>query len=200
MTYPLPPCRPADNPFRSECVDSLPFRPRGWSWQELEERLESTRWRGAVVGPEGSGKTALLEELAARSRNEAAIVRLRRDTPRPTTAAREQLPQRLGTQHTVLFDGAEQLGPIGWWRFCRAAGTAGGLIITGHSPGRLPTLVECTSSLGLLRELVADLSPDDAESLEPILGNLFDRHHGNIRGCFRDLYDLYAGRSPRIQS
>jgi hypothetical protein len=155
------------------------------------------RWRGAVLGLEGSGKTTLLEELAARNQVEATIVRLQRDPPRPTAAARDQLPPHLSTRHMVLFDGAELLGPIGWHRFRLAARRAGGLIITGHSPGRLPTLVECTVSLELLRGLVAELAPEDATRLDPLLGDLFERHTGNIRLCFRELYDLYAGRSVR---
>jgi hypothetical protein len=186
--------RPAENPFRSERIDSLGYRLHDASWCALERALETSGWRGAVVGPQGCGKTTLLEELAARSTSEVAFVRLRRGSPATVDAALAQLPSRIGAELRIFFDGAEQLGPISWRRFARGVRRAGGLIITGHSPGRLETVFACRTSAALLRELVAELAPENVEFLEPLLDELFHRHLGNIRECFRELYDLYAGR------
>jgi hypothetical protein len=72
---------------------------------------------------------------------------------------------------------------------------AGLLVATLHRPRLLPTLIECRTDLGLLRELVAELAPADAPLLEPRLDELFERHRGNIRLCLRELYDVYAGRA-----
>jgi hypothetical protein len=93
-----------------------------------------------------------------------------------------------------MIDGAEQLGRIGWRRLLRATRPAGYLVATLHRPGLLPTLVECRTDSDLLRNLIEELVPDDAQALEPKIGELFVRHNGNIRLCLRELYDLYAGR------
>ena len=83
---------------------------------------------------------------------------------------------------------------LGWRRFLLATIRAGRLVATLHRPGRLPTLFECTTDAHLLGSLVRYLAPDDAVILEPHLAGLLRRHDGNIRHCFRELYDLYAGR------
>ena len=104
--------------------------------------------------------------------------------------------RRTAAQSDIVFvDGAEQLGPLAWWRFRRIVRQATGLVITSHRSGRLPTLIECRTSPTLLRELVTELAPDDIEKLEPRLDDLFERHKGNLRSCLRELYDRYAGRS-----
>jgi hypothetical protein len=189
-----PPCAPGDNPFRSERIDGLPFRPQDCTWQELLHRLEALHWRAAVVGPEGSGKTTLLDDLAVRSPGTAARVVLRGETVRPYATARSQLPDRITPEHVVLVDGAERIGPLAWRRLTRATRRAGGLVITAHTPGKLPTLVECQTSHPLLRDLVQELAPDDFEKLDPLLEELYHRHAGNVRLCLLELYDLYAGR------
>jgi hypothetical protein len=95
----------------------------------------------------------------------------------------------------LLIDGAERLGTFQWRRLQRRARRLGGLVITSHAVGRLPTLIECTTSLELLRGLVRELAPNELPAVEPMLGGLFERHAGNLRLCLRELYDLAAGRS-----
>ncbi len=94
----------------------------------------------------------------------------------------------------MLIDGSEQLGALAWRRFALATLRARRLVVTQHRPGRLPTLYECRTDPGLLKDLIHCLAPDDAVILEPYLPGLFHRHDGNIRSCFRELYDVYAGR------
>ncbi|HSN54305.1 MAG TPA: hypothetical protein VLT32_06515, partial [Candidatus Sulfomarinibacteraceae bacterium] len=103
-----------------------------------------------------------------------------------------RLPAALGPDHAILLDGAEQLGWWGWRQVRRATAVAGRLVITSHRPGRLPTILECRTSPGLLAELVRELDPAIGDTVD--LEALFHRHHGNIRLCFRELYDLRSGR------
>jgi hypothetical protein len=182
--------RPADNPFASRRIDGLRYRFRRGAMNDVTTALPSHGNRGAVVGPHGSGKTTLLEELAGHLSGNMVWVRLNAEIERPALTALDALNHRIGPEHTILIDGAEQLSPWSWWRIHRRIRDAGMIVITSHRPGRLPTLYECTTDLALLEELGRELAPDVAarEDLEA----LFLRSNGNLRLCFRELYDVYS--------
>lgn len=188
------PCRPADNPFASHRVEALPYRGPAMSGDDLEPRIDALGGRAAIVGTRGSGKTTLLEELGQQLPGPVIMVRLPGSDTHPYRTTIRQLPESVTSSHSILVDSAEQLGPLGWHTFLSRTRKARRIVATLHQPGRLPTLVECTTDPGLLRDLVRELSPEDAPALEPTLDALFHRHNGNIRSCLRDLYDVYAGR------
>ena len=184
--------RPTDNPFASRKIDGLEFRFSGTDWDGVLGHLVIEGGRGAIIGPHGSGKTTLLEQLAGRLADEPVWIRLNAESSRPLMTAFENLPHEIGSDNTVLIDGAEQLGPWSWWRLHRRVRNAGTVVITSHKPGRLPTLYQCATDPTLLAELVNELAPDAIDTVD--LDELFQRHNGNIRLCFRELYDLWAGR------
>ena len=186
--------RPADNPFASHRIEGLAFRHDGTTLQDLGHTLEELGGRVAIVGPEGSGKTTLLEEIAGNLGPPRTMVRIPGSCPRPWRTVRTQLPRPVTPRHAVLVDGSEQLGAVGWRRLLHRARRARCLIVTLHRPGRLPTLIECSTDASLLRDLVEELAPTDAANLESGLEDLYRRHGGNIRLCLRELYDVYAGR------
>ena len=97
------------------------------------------------------------------------------------------------TEDVLLVDGVEQLGPLTWRKLRRGSLSHAGLIITTHAPGRLPTLIECRTSVELLDEIVTELAPAEIGRLRPKLPPLFARHDGNVRLCLRELYDWHAG-------
>jgi hypothetical protein len=188
--------RARDNPFRSERVLSLRYR-LGGNWDALLARFERLGRRAAVVGPHGSGKTTLLEDLAPRLREAGFTtrpLRLDTETPRFEPGFLDRFFASLGPRDLILFDGAEQLGALAWHRFERRARAAAGLLVTQHRPGRLPTLVETSTTPELLETLVAQILGDAAE-LRPTLPALFERHQGNLRDALRELYDRYAAVS-----
>lgn len=186
-----PACRPADNPFASCRIDLLDYRFPTGTIDDLLTGLSRSDHRGALVGPHGSGKTTLLEELADRLSGIILRIRLDSEIHRPFQTAIDALPQQIGPGHSVLIDGAEQLAPWSWWRINRRIRDAGTIVITTHQPGRLPTIFECTTHPELLRELVEELAPEVVETVD--LETLFNRHNGNIRLCFRELYDRCVG-------
>ncbi|HYN20696.1 MAG TPA: hypothetical protein VE078_07040, partial [Thermoanaerobaculia bacterium] len=90
----------------------------------------------------------------------------------------------------VLLDGADLLGPLSWLRVRWCCRRAGGLVITSHRPGLLPTLLECETTPELLAEIVNELAGESTQVEE-----LFARHRGNLRTALRDMYDGYASPS-----
>ncbi|MBD3851400.1 MAG: hypothetical protein IFK93_08890 [Acidobacteria bacterium] len=188
------PHRPADNPFASHRIDGLAFRFNGPGLTALHQRLEELGGRSAIVGPKGSGKTTLLDELTVTLPGKPVQVRIGASDRNPWHTVRTQLPRPVTPDHAVFVDSAEQLGAIGWRLLLRATRHARSFVATLHRPGPLPTLIECRTDHALLRNLVEELLPEDSPVLAPGLEELFERHQGNIRSCFRELYDVYAGR------
>jgi hypothetical protein len=223
--------RARDNPFSTDRVLQVRYRPQGVTWDALMARLEAFGWRAAIVGPEGSGKTTLLEDLAPRLKargfetrwigvepverrgrrislwegpsgpDQASADKSGPDQSKATeVAGGSPLPHRgrssVGPRDVFLVDGADALSWLDWLRFKRFARRAGGLVVTTHAPGRLPTLVECATSPGLLREIVeALLGPAEAASWRDRAEEIYARHRGNLREALRELYDLHAGRA-----
>ncbi len=180
------------NPFATERLDRLAYRdpatgePIGpEELDRLLDRLEELGRRAAIVGPEGSGKTALLEALAARLALRGWRVRWSLAGPR---AAEPASPKTF-----LLVDGEERLAYRGWRRLLRAARGAGGLLVTVHLPGPLPTLFESATSPELLATLVAELTDGPSPQL-PTAASLYARHRGNLREALLELYDRCAGR------
>jgi hypothetical protein len=183
--------RARDNPFASCRVLRQRYRLDESGWALLLARLRGLRHRGAIVGPEGSGKTTLLEDLAARLESSGwRITLLRLTTEQPSLATAEW--RRLGTlegRDLVLVDGAEQLSRWPWLRLRFRARRAGGLVITTHAAGRMPTIWRCRTTPELLCELSSSLGVPLTE-LEA--QDLFRRHRGNLRDALRELYDRFA--------
>jgi hypothetical protein len=176
--------RARDNPFASGRVESLRYRlPEGVTWDGLLHRLAALRFRAALVGPHGHGKTTLLEELAPRLTARGFRVRtvtLRQDERRVNWARFRSL----GPDDILFLDGAELLGRLAWLRVRFHCRRAGGLIVTSHRPGLLPTLLECKTTPELLAGLVRELTGEELET-----GELFARHGGNLRLAFWEMYD-----------
>lgn len=189
------PTRARDNPFRTERLRQVRYRLVGLTWPELLARCETLRYRVALVGPHGSGKTTLLEDLAPHLHQRGfrtRLIRLTEDCPKLDRGSAQRVFTTLSPSDILLFDGAEQLNPLAWLWFRWRTRTAGGLIITTHRPGRLPTLLQCSTSADLLAEIAAELLASPPETLRPQAATLFAKHHGNLRNALRDWYDLVA--------
>lgn len=192
--------RPARcNPFAAGRVEALTYRfLEGLDWERLLERLAVLDQRAALVGPEGHGKTTLLEQLGVRLEERGLALRqatLRRRQRRLPREDRARLLRDLGPKDLLLIDGAQELGGWPWWRLRRRSCAAGGLLVTSHREGLLPTLLRCETSPELLEELVRELLAEEPESLDALdLPALYHRHGGNVREALWELYDRWAGR------
>ena len=185
----------SQNPFRSTRIEALSFRPQGTSWEDLLVRLKLSNYRAAIIGPEGSGKTRLLESLAeplARSGFEPYFFSAKAVHAKCPLAYIERLFRSLSDRHVLLLDGAEQLGWASWlwckWRSC----SLGGLVITAHLAGHLPTLYRSTTNCALLRDLIVELAGEEDHGILTQAEHLFVQHRGNIRLALLDLYDTAA--------
>lgn len=187
--------RARDNPFATHRVLTVRYRLQGISWPELLDRFAGLGFRAAVVGPEGSGKTTLLEDLGERLAREGFRLRLLtlgRGQGRLSPAEEESLLGDLDVRDLLLADGADQLGRLSWSRLRQRSHAAGGLLVTAHRSGLLPTLHRCITTPELLDGVVRELLAGEEPGVD--LRALFSRHRGNLRTALRELYDLYAGR------
>lgn len=183
--------RAGDNPFTVQKVRKIRYRLSGETWEGLLERLAKLRYRAAIVGPHGRGKTTLLEDLAPRLEALGFRVRcvmLHTGDRRLTREQRQVLVRQLSPRDILCVDGAEQLGRISWLALLARSQAAGGLLITSHRPGLLPTLLDCETSPELLAGIVSDLLGREAEGAE----ELFVRYGGNLREALRAMYDVWA--------
>jgi hypothetical protein len=173
------------NPFRSERIEALAYRPAspGQDLADVLERWERSGRRGAVVGPHGSGKTTLVEQLGRRIGDARWI------DVRPGMA-----PVRASA--VVLLDGLERLPWLtrrSWLAACRVPG----LIATLHRPGcGLALLLRTTTTPALLEDLVTELlgrpiDPDQRDECR----SLFAAHRGDLRKCLETLYRRRAGQT-----
>jgi hypothetical protein len=196
---------PAENPFSARQVrpGAVPFRfPAGRSAGALVERLKRNHWRGQIVGPHGSGKSALVAALVPgihEAGRKTVLIELH-DRQRRLPASLRRMPG-LEAGTVVIVDGYEQLA---WWNrvtlgwFCRRRGL--GLLVTSHASVGLPDLFRTTTSLALARQIVDQLLAEDPGAVTPgEVDERFRLHHGNMREVLFDLYDLYQRRRPQQQ-
>ncbi len=181
-----------NNPFATDRILQIRYMPQTCTWDELLSRLESLHYRAAIVGADGTGKTTLIEDIARRLTEQGLSCRsifVTMDIPAPSGQIEKILE---GDPFDVLLiDGADHLKRFVWRRIKRKINRRNmGLVITSHRPHMLPTLIECSTTPKLLKEIVAGLSRQTA-NIEPI-ENLYHRHRGNIRNALRELYDITA--------
>jgi hypothetical protein len=204
--------RARDNPFATDRVLRIRYELPDGDWPGLLARLDRLDYRAAIVGPHGTGKTTLLEDVQERLHAAGVpVVSLRLDAEHQNFA-RGTLEECFATvtqEHVICLDGAEQLTPFAWSSFKRRTLVARGLLITSHRTGMLPTLITCTTNPDLFEQIVARLlpaSPPDGTSpaspltlptpdtppTPPTPRDLFLKHDGNLRDALREMYDWYA--------
>lgn len=195
-----------ENPFKTDSVLGVRYRLRDRSWDDLFERLKKLNYRAAIVGPHGTGKTTLLEDMEPRL---VALgfrvihLRLDRETSKFEREFLRELFATLSERDVLLFDGAEQMSRMRWQRFKIRSKRAAGLIITSHRRGMLPTLIECATSSELLREIIRELLGGEARRELPDklhMNKLHTKHDGNLRDALREMYDLYAAEDFKFET
>jgi len=186
-----------DNPFCTDRVQRVRFKLPEMSWPQLMSRLAELHYRAAIVGPHGSGKTTLLEDLEPRlteCRFQPKRLRLDEDHRCFDRSFLSAFFPGLKKHDIILFDGTEQMSRLAWRRFLFLTRTAGGLIVTSHRPGLLPTLIECRTTPALFAEILDEVLDEDAPGVRANASELFRRHRGNLRDALRECYDICAAK------
>ncbi len=187
--------RARDNPFAVERIQTIRYRPLHTTFDRILARLHELNYRAAIIGPEGSGKTVLLEDLqqVLRQKGLRANLTFVNDTSHFDSPACRRLLSELTRDTLLLLDGADLIRRADWSLLKRHTIThAYGLVITSHQRGLLPTLIECSTTPALLKDIVGDLLPPSRTIPAESLDSLYQRHQGDLRACFRALYDCYA--------
>ncbi|WP_339746465.1 hypothetical protein [uncultured Rubinisphaera sp.] len=183
------------NPFATEHLLRIPYLFQNSSLDELIERFEQMGSRGALVGPEGHGKTTLQEAIAAEYERRGVKthwIRVSRDCPHLPKGIFEQLAELTAPEDLILFDGVEQISRLAWWRFRRTLKPGQACLITTHTPGWFPTLHDCVTDCLLLREIIARLPVSDIQIDSAEIDEIWLKHHGDLRQSLFDLYDRFA--------
>lgn len=213
MVESSPPALPARlNPFAMHWIEQIPYCFAAGDWSEHQERLRRMDWRGAIVGPHGTGKTTLLLELHQRfcAAIAAGLERGPDDLPvacqlltpgRGAFADPASLVERIRSAptHTLwLVDGWERLG---WWQrrtLQQACRRAAGLVVTAHRPSGMPVWIRTEPRPEILSHVLEHLSPVGPPDLQHRATVAWARHRGNMRETLRDLYNQFAGLPPAV--
>jgi hypothetical protein len=179
------------NPFSTRFVrpGAIPYQfENGQSVKNLIDRLQQHGCWGQIIGPHGSGKSTLLATLLPDLNARGPVVMVELHTNQ------RGFPQLPWTRDGVLLvvDGYEQLS---WWmrkrieRQCRKWDR--GLLVTAHKNLGLPTL-SCTNVTPAMASMLIDrlLQQNGRTLIEKLdLSRRLDRHRGNLRELFFELYD-----------
>lgn len=187
------------NPFRSSAIAKVRYRMDAAERSRLITRLQQHEWLGSIVGPEGSGKTTLMEDLESTvcdAGRQVVWIHLNREsTAEERRIAVRQILQ-LGAAQCCFLDGGEVLGRLNWWKLSRCSKhLQGGLLATLHKPRFLPVTFATTTDAETciaLAQLLAGQMWD--EEIAHVAREAFAEQNGNAREVFRTCYHYYASR------
>lgn len=180
------------NPFRSSCVDQLRYALPADTLEALVDHALSESC-SCLLGPKGTGKTTLLEDLDPHLQQrgrETHWIRLTLESTQADRAAAIAEIHSLGPQHACLFDGAEVLSFWQWRRACRTARSNGfTLIATLHRKRSVPILRHTQADWPLMEQFVRQLAGKHySDQLLEHAQQAFQANHGNMREVFRACY------------
>lgn len=181
----------SENPFRSEAVAKLRYRMPPQQLAALANQVVTQTRQCSIVGPHGTGKSTLLEDLQPHLTQHGLQIRhhyLNVQTSRQQRhATLKQIKQANYTPNQcTLLDGGEVLGPFQWRQLLQHIRQHNNhLITTLHRPRKLPILHKTQTDWATAQELIQQLTHHD---LEHIAHTAFKQNQGNIREVFRACY------------
>jgi len=194
------------NPFSTRFVQpgAIPWLATDTSIDSLLFRLYDAGNRAIICGPHGSGKSTILSHLASVAQRKGLKVHCLRirswiDAIRVMRVFATINPK----QSLVSVDSWERLGFFGWF-LCQFADFRGlCVVVTVHKRpwwNNWPVLLHMKADDKTFRLLVDELMTKYAGSKTiefsgAMLRDVFQRHSGNLREGFFELYDHYERQS-----
>lgn len=183
------------HPLRSRQIDALSYRlpPEAGDWDTIIAQFEQAKFRGAIVGAHGTGKTTFLLSLQRELEQRGwPVVMLFTNSERGGVlpGAWVKAIRKADEKTIVIADGYDVFWRWEKRRLRRRLRPRGGLIVTAHGPVALPTLYRTDASLTLLIDLVRGLyeqagaEPPDEQRIRTLL----TQSDGNMREVLRQLY------------
>ena len=188
---------PSQNPFRSSVLQAQPYCMAEENKQALLAKLNQLHYFACLRGPHGTGKSTLMQELAAFMKQEGKEVRWFSLHLHSSYREKQMVLTAIWqAPHSQLhfLDGGETLGLLQWYWFClRMKWARKHLVATTHWPSPLPTLFKTNKNLHLLIEIVKTLAGElwSAE-FERFVRASFNKHMGNGREVLQDCYHYCA--------
>ncbi|ADE53971.1 AAA family ATPase [Coraliomargarita akajimensis] len=183
-----------ENCFRSDRIERIRYRISAEQAEQLVTRFLSSRYQQAcILGPMGTGKTTLLEDLQAPLENRGIQVhwiRIQRESSEAQRQAQVSRIQHLGADASCFFDGAEAMTRLGWLRFRQQIKRQGcRLLATRHWHLQMPVLYRTTTNWPIALDLVQGLAGKSfSPEMELVAKRAFKASKGNVREVFRACY------------
>lgn len=187
--------RNRQNPFSAQrfAPGCLPFQfPESQSVDALVRRWEQSGRLGEIVGPHGSGKSTLLSEIIPVLEEEGRrVLLIELHQGAATIPFSDDAIRRVTAAHDLLVDGYEQLSftsriRLRWFVRRRRCG----LLVTTHQSVGFPPVHHTRTDIALAKALVARLtSAKWSEAFSREIERAFEKHVGNLREVFFELYD-----------
>ena len=194
------------NPFSTRFVQpgAIPWLAADTSLRSLLFKLYDVGNRAIICGPHGSGKSTILSHLSSVAQRQGLKVHCLRicswiDAIRVMRVFATMNPK----QSIVSVDSWELLGFSGWF-LCQFADFRGiCVVVTVHEKpwwNNWPVLLHTKANDKTFRRLVYGLmtkftGSETIKFSRAMLKDVFQRHSGNVREAFFELYDHYERQS-----
>lgn len=188
------------NPFSTRFVrpGAIPFHfNESETAEQLVEKLKQNHWRGEIIGPHGTGKSTLLENLKPFIEHAGrGLIHLKLTAEKPSLNVSELFGGAWNAQTLVIIDGYEQLRFLA--RFVLAVRrlfSGAGMLITAHRSMGFPPLYETRASEPIFNDLVELLMREANSTITRTeAAQALQASRGNVRDALFRLYDLHELR------
>lgn len=189
-----------ENPFATDRIEQLlVFNPEwcGTTWSEIDTQWQKLGRRASLTGRHGAGKTTFIDAWQKRlHQNGHQTVRLFLNRECHTLQSNHWNSLKNCSGKIILLDGEEQLGWLARRKFYQYSKHAKGLLVSRHSQGKLPPLLDFHPDIQTVEHCIQKIAPDHFGQLSPHLADWWQQHDGNIRHILLRCYDTLRAETP----
>lgn len=185
-----------------ERVETLDYIPYEYELQETASRLKRQGYRGAICGPAGCGKSAMLhalgDELMAHGLTPLPLS-VERDRARALPTDWRRTIRKARHTDALLLDGYGLLPAWARLWVWFASRRAGAVVVTSKRAVRYKTLAKPRPTKQLLQQLAQQLLPISSQDID--YSALFEQSSGNLHEAMRLVSEAsatqYSSAKPR---